>query len=160
MRIRIFQRGKISGSRTVDHQIFSTYTFTKCQIFVLRKHSGESISYPFAFGIEGLSNFWLHPTSVERIKKTTCCFLSRQNRRIGSLPLVAPELACGAGSRAWLWGSYWAASLSKFLLNLSSCILFPNILSLHANFSRTFWRIVDNFMRPRTFDDTGVDIIS
>ena len=35
MRIRIFQRGKISGSRTVDHQIFSTYTFTKCQIFVL-----------------------------------------------------------------------------------------------------------------------------
>ena len=56
MRIRIFQRGKISGSRTVDHQIFSTYTFTKCQIFVLRKHSGESISYPFAFGIEGLSN--------------------------------------------------------------------------------------------------------
>ena len=58
MRIRIFQRGKISGSRTVDHQIFSTYTFTKCQIiFVLRKNSGESISYPFAFGIEGLSNF-------------------------------------------------------------------------------------------------------
>ena len=56
MRIRIFQRGKISGSRTVDHQIFSTYTFTKCQIFVLRKNSGESISYPFAFGIEGLSN--------------------------------------------------------------------------------------------------------
>ena len=57
LRIRIFQRGKISGSRTVDHQIFSTYTFTKCQIFVLRKNSGESISYPFAFGIEGLSNF-------------------------------------------------------------------------------------------------------
>ena len=56
MRIRIFQRGKISGSRTVDHQIFSTYTFTKCQIFVLRKNSGESISYPFAFGIEGFSN--------------------------------------------------------------------------------------------------------
>ena len=64
MRIRIFQRGKISGSRTVDHQIFSTYTFTKCQIFVLRKNSGESISYPFAFGIEGLSNFFEDRTAI------------------------------------------------------------------------------------------------
>ena len=76
MRIRIFQRGKISGSRTVDNQIFSTYTFTKCQIFVLRKNSGESISYPFAFGIEGLSNYCilLETWPISDIRRATASF--------------------------------------------------------------------------------------
>ena len=50
LRIRIFQRGKISGSRTVDHKILSTYTFTKCKYFMLRNISGESISYPKLLG--------------------------------------------------------------------------------------------------------------
>ena len=86
MRIRIFQRGKISGSRTVDHQIFSTYTFTKCQIFVLRKNSGESISYPFAFGIEGLSNSNIETPSFiykisQRPRKKVCVEKITSRRR-------------------------------------------------------------------------------
>ena len=87
MRIRIFQRGKISGSRTVDHQIFSTYTFTKCQIFVLRKNSGESISYPFAFGIEGLSNLKLYDITIrlgyEKVRRSSETTFGRGSHRPG-----------------------------------------------------------------------------
>ena len=42
---------------SVDHKIFSTYTFTKCQHFYVTKNFRWIYFVPYAFGIEGLSNF-------------------------------------------------------------------------------------------------------
>ena len=55
LRIRIFQRGRISGSRTVDHKILSTYTLQNVNIFMSRKIP-VNLFRSLAFGIEGLSN--------------------------------------------------------------------------------------------------------
>ena len=70
MRIRIFSTWQISGSRTVDHKILSTHTFPKCQHFYVTKNFRWIYFVPYAFGIEGLSDFDACQVSTQLKKRT------------------------------------------------------------------------------------------